>query len=151
MADKGFCGTSGATAPAGTALWYVAPEAEAREAAMASREAMGGYLQRRGWMARVLDQTYENVDRLAAWGYPFPLDEEGRSRRTSLQGPEYMRLMRKRAKQAGARILDHSPALELLLDEDGAVAGAAGIRRQQGDVWVVRAGAVVIATAAAPS
>lgn len=57
-----------------------------------------------------------------------------------------MRLMRKRAKQAGVTILDHSPALELLVDESGAVAGAAGIQRQKKDRWTVRAKAVVIAT-----
>ena len=57
-----------------------------------------------------------------------------------------MRLMRKRTKQAGVTILDHSPALELLVDEDGAVAGASGLRRQKHDRWTVRARAVVIAT-----
>jgi succinate dehydrogenase/fumarate reductase flavoprotein subunit len=57
-----------------------------------------------------------------------------------------MRLMRKRVKQAGVTILDHSPALELLTDDDGGVAGATGIRRQKQDSWLVRAGSVVIAT-----
>lgn len=146
LADKGFCGTSGATAPSGTGVWYIEPDAEKREAAMSAREAMGGYLQDRDWMARVLDQTYANINQLAAWGYPFPVDEDGHSRRNSLQGPEYMRLMRKRTKQAGAKIFDHSPALELLVDEDGTVAGASGIHRQTGERWSVQAGAVVIAT-----
>ncbi|RTM04445.1 MAG: FAD-dependent oxidoreductase, partial [Bradyrhizobiaceae bacterium] len=44
LADKGFCGTSGATAPSGTGVWYVDPAPAQREAAMASREAAGGYL-----------------------------------------------------------------------------------------------------------
>ena len=44
-------------------------------------------------------------------GYPYPVDDNGKSRRNSLQGPEYMRLMRKRTKQAGVFILNHSPAL----------------------------------------
>jgi succinate dehydrogenase/fumarate reductase flavoprotein subunit len=57
-----------------------------------------------------------------------------------------MRLMRKRTKQAGVTILDHSPALELLVDENGRAAGAAGVRRQKDDRWTVRAKAVVIAT-----
>ena len=43
--------------------------------------------------------------------------------------PEYMRLMRRQVRKAGVTILDHSPALELLVDEDGAAAGAAGVRR----------------------
>ncbi len=146
LADKGFCGTSGATAAAGTAIWYVDPDPVRRAAAMASREGLGGHLADRGWMGRVLDRTYDAVNELAGWGYPFPRDDDGRERRISVQGPEYMRLMRRRVKQAGATILDHSPALELLVDEDGAVAGAAGVRRQKGDSWVVRAKAVVIAT-----
>ena len=49
-------------------------------------------------MARVLDGTYQQSNRLADWGYPYPLDDRGRSQRNSLQGPEYMRLMRKRTK-----------------------------------------------------
>lgn len=146
LADKGFCGTSGATAAAGTGVWYVDPDPAQREAAMANREKMGGYLQDRRWMARVLDRTYAQSNQLADWGYPYPVDQDGKSQRNSLQGPEYMRLMRKRAKQAGVTILDHSPALELLLDEDGAAAGATGVRRQKDDRWTVRAGAVVIAT-----
>jgi len=146
LADKGFCGTSGATAAAGTGVWYVDPDQKLREAAMVNREKLGGNLQDRRWMARVLDRTYEQSNRLADWGYPYPVDDNGKSQRNSLQGPEYMRLMRKRSKQAGVTILDHSPALELLVDEKGAVAGASGLRRQKHDRWAVRAGAVVIAT-----
>ncbi|MDM0078810.1 FAD-binding protein [Variovorax sp. J2P1-59] len=146
LADKGFCGTSGATAPSGTGLWHVSPEGSARADAKASRLAMGGHLAEHAWMDRVLAQTWDNVERLKDWGYPFPTDDEGQLRCTSLQGPEYMRLMRKRVKESGARILDHSPALELLVDEHGTVSGATGVNRQTGDTWVVRAGAVVIAT-----
>src|SRR5207245_3835677 len=68
LADKGFGGTSGATAAAGTGVWYVDPEPTLREAAMANREKLGGHLQDRRWMARVLDRTYEQSNRLADWG-----------------------------------------------------------------------------------
>lgn len=146
LVDKGFCGSSGATAPSGTGVWYVPPDPERRFQAMNSRWDLGGRLADPSWMRRVLDQTYQNVNHLAEWGYPFSDDENGNSIRGSLDGPDYMRLMRKRTKAAGVKILDHSPALELLRDETGAVAGAAGIRRQKGDTWLVRAGAVVIAT-----
>lgn len=146
LADKGFCGTSGATAPSGTGVWYVSPEGQAREEAKASRYQMGGRLAEHSWMDRVLEQTWINVHQLAEWGYPFPFDAQGQPQRTSLQGPEYMRLMRKQAKAAGARILDHSPALELLVHEDGSVGGATGVNRLSGERWAVHAGAVVIAT-----
>ncbi|MGE8701164.1 MAG: FAD-dependent oxidoreductase [Achromobacter sp.] len=146
LADKGYCGSSGATAAAGTAVWYVDPDPQKRAAAMSSRYDMGGRLADHGWMGRVLDRTWDGINTLADWGYPFPVDGDGVSRRNSLQGPEYMRLMRKQVKQAGGRILDHHPVLELLRDEHGAVAGAAGVDRQRGGAWTVRAGAVVIAT-----
>ncbi|NTI78707.1 FAD-binding protein [Agrobacterium rhizogenes] len=146
LVDKGFCGSSGATAPSGTGVWYVPPNPEKRAEAMNSRWDLGGRLADPAWMRRTLDQTYANVNHLAEWGYPFSEDENGRSIRTSLDGPDYMRLMRKRTKSAGVKILDHSPALELLRDENGAVAGATGIRRQKNDTWLVLAGAVVIAT-----
>ncbi|HWE75371.1 MAG TPA: FAD-binding protein [Stellaceae bacterium] len=146
LVDKGYCGSSGATAAAGTGVWYIQPEKAAREKAMASRDALGGFLANRSWMRRVLDRTYDSINTLAEWGYPFPVDDFGNERRNNLKGPEYMRLMRRRVKESGVRILDHSPALELLVDEHGAVAGARGVRRQQHESWTVRAKAVVIAT-----
>ncbi|QGQ96356.1 FAD-binding protein [Paenibacillus psychroresistens] len=146
LVDKGYCGSSGATAPSGTGVWYVPPKANEREEAMRSREALGGYLADRGWMTRVLNQTYSNINWLAEAGYPFPVDDDGNPFRRSLQGPEYMRLMRKQVQKAGVHILDHSPALELLADEHG-VGGAKGIQTQKADApWTVHAGAVVIAT-----
>lgn len=146
LVDKGYCGTSGAAAASGNGVWYVPPDPEQREAAMASREAMGGFLAQRSWMQRVLDRTYDNINSLADWGYPFKADADGKLIRRSLQGPDYMRFMRKKIRQAGVEILDHSPALELLVDSEGAVAGANGINRNTQERWTVRAGAVVIAT-----
>jgi hypothetical protein len=58
LADKGYCGTSGATAPAGTALWYVTPDGDARSRAKASRFAMGGALAEHTWMDRVTWLNY---------------------------------------------------------------------------------------------
>lgn len=146
LVEKGYCGSSGSAACSGNGVWYVPPDPKAREAAMASREALGGFLANRDWMQRVLDRTYTNMNLLAEWGYPFPTDEEGNSYRRSLQGPEYMRLMRKQIRRAGVTILDHSPALQLLVDAEGAVAGAMGINRQTGKKWIVHATSTVIAT-----
>jgi succinate dehydrogenase/fumarate reductase flavoprotein subunit len=147
LVDKGYCGTSGATASAGTGVWYVEPEPTAREAAMASRENLNGHLSDRRWMTRVLDQTYANINELAGTGrYPFPVTADGTELRRGVQGPEYMRRMRAWIKRSGVRVLDHSPVLELLVDRSGAVAGAEGHRRQLDQPYRVRAGSVVLAT-----
>jgi len=146
LVDKGYCGTAGCAAASGNGVWYVPEEAEARYKAITSRESLGGFLANRQWMERVLEQTYANVNLLAEWGYPFPTDDEGKPYRRSLQGPEYMRLMRKQIKRFGVQILDHSPALELLVDNDGGVGGARGVNRQTGKPWSVRSRSVIIAT-----
>ena len=148
LVDKGYCGTSGATAPSGTGVWYVEPEPAARAKAKAGREALGGFLADHHWMDRVLEQTYTNMDLLAVEGrYPFPVDARtGEQIRTGLQGPEYMRRMRAWIRRAGVRILDHSPALELLVDNQGCVRGASGCRRHEHHDYRVSAGAVVVAS-----
>ena len=147
LADKGYCGTSGATAAGGNNLWYVPPDTNAREESIRRFERIGGMLTERTWMARTLELTWVQVGQLGRWGYPFPTDAHGNVRRSSLQGPEYMRLMRRQVKRAGVTILDQSPALELLADADGVVSGAGGVHRQRADTpWAVRAGAVVLAT-----
>lgn len=144
--DKGYCGTTGCAAASGNDVWYVPPDPEARETVKASRESLGGFLSDRNWMDRVLNQTYTNVNQLAEWGYPFPTDDEGKPYRRSLQGPEYMRLMRRQIQRAGVKILDNSPALELLVDDDGVVGGATGVNRQTGSKWIVRSQSTIIAT-----
>lgn len=147
LADKGYCGTSGATAAAGTGVWYVPPNPQARADAIASRDGLGGYLADHRWSARVLDETYRRINEFAeASRFPFPVGADGVQLRTGLQGPEYMRRMRILLRRAGVRILDHSPVTELLAAADGAAAGAAGYRRQAQRSYQVRAGAVVLAT-----
>src|SRR6476646_11092810 len=119
LVDKGHTGSSGATASVGTGVWYVDDVPELREAAMASRETLGGHLADRRWMTRVLDETHARMDELAdIQRYPFPVDAAGRSIRDDLQGPEYMRRQRLRVQRLGVRILDHTPAVELLVDDD---------------------------------
>ncbi|MBA8964877.1 succinate dehydrogenase/fumarate reductase flavoprotein subunit [Rhodococcus percolatus] len=146
LADKGYCGTSGPTASGGNNLWNV-PPGPARERSVQARFEDGGRLSEPAWMYRVPEETHHRVDELAGAGYRFPSGDDGREVRTSLQGPEYMRRMRRRVHRAGVTILDHSPALELLTTGDGIVSGAAGLQRQNGYApWSVRAGAVVVAT-----
>ncbi|MBP2000288.1 succinate dehydrogenase/fumarate reductase flavoprotein subunit [Paenibacillus shirakamiensis] len=145
LADKGYLGTSGATAPGGTTLLVIPPVARLREEAVQQRLRAGGYLSENAWIHRVLDQVEQNLEQIEQWGYPFPKDQDGTPLRTHLQGPEYMALMRKVVRKAGVKIWDQSPALELIHDEHG-VAGARGIDRLSGKEWLVQANAVIVAT-----
>ena len=145
LADKGYLGSSGATAPGGTTLLVIPAVPELREKAVQTRLKAGGYLSETDWIYRLLEQIERNLTLVEEWGYPFPKDSDGTSLRTHLHGPEYMKLMRKVVRKAGVTILDQSPALELLVDEHG-VGGARGVNRITGANYEVRANAVIIAT-----
>src|SRR5690349_18220560 len=113
---------------------------------MASGESLGHHLADRGWMSRELDETHARMDELAeVQRYPFPVDAAGRPIRDDLQGPEYMRRQRLRVQRLGVRILDHTPAVELLVDDDGVVSGATVLDRATGETLLVEAAAVVLA------
>ncbi|GAB3163182.1 FAD-binding protein [Amycolatopsis stemonae] len=143
LVDKGYCGTSGVTATAGVTHWFVRPEDHER--AVAERHAHAGGLADPERALRVLRTTWERLPTLDKY-YPFPVRDGEPDRTNNVRGPEYLRAMRGLIHRAGVRILDHHPALELLLRPDGSVGGAAGIRRQAGGNWQVHAGAVVLAT-----
>ncbi|OMC32157.1 pyridine nucleotide-disulfide oxidoreductase, partial [Mycobacterium sp. GA-1841] len=146
LVDKGYCGTSGATAAGGNNLWAIGPGPR-REEAVRERELAAGRITDSEWMFRVLATSWDRLEQLSEWGYPFPVGADGREMRSSLQGPEYMRRMRRKAHRSGVRILDHHPALELTADRDGVITGATGIARQDGGrPWQIAAGAVVLAT-----
>ena len=146
LVDKGMCGTSGVAPAATVGHWWVEPAK--REAAIIERDEVGGNLSERYWMLALLEETWRRWPEVSVeHGYP----AGGILRRLSgpgarlCQGPIYLREMRRRVSHAGVRILDHSPALELLIDADGEVAGAGGVQRQKGRPWRIRAGAVILA------
>jgi succinate dehydrogenase/fumarate reductase flavoprotein subunit len=144
LVDKGYLGTSGATAPSNTGTWFV-PPGEGRRVAIEQRQSRTGGLADPRWVERTLEMAWDRLHALAGWGYPFPDDDEGRPYLANLRGPDYMHFLRRRVLAAGVTVLDHHPALELLGDGE-TVAGAAGIDRQRDLPWRVRAGAVVLAT-----
>ncbi len=137
LADKGFCGTSGVTATAGPGHWWVPPDpAGTRGCSRGTRGACG----RAG--GTPLDGPYPRRD-LADTAEPrralcLPAQRRGDVQYRNLRGPEYMKAMRRLVRKSGVRILDGSPALELLLHGDGSVAGARGIDRVTGTPWTIR-------------
>jgi succinate dehydrogenase/fumarate reductase flavoprotein subunit len=149
LVDKGFCGSSGVAAAATAGHWWVAPDR--RDEAIVDRDALGGNLSERSWMERVLEETWRRWPEVGNTnGYPggrFPgVPNSARDGVMLCQGPIYLREMRRRVSHSGVRILDHSPALELLIGPDGAVCGAAGVQRQKTRPWRALAGSVILAT-----
>jgi succinate dehydrogenase/fumarate reductase flavoprotein subunit len=159
LVDKGYCGTSGVAATAGVGHWLVAPDAERRDEQIGIREEAGAHLTDRDWTNDVLDVVWDRTAELDDWGYTrLTRDRQstaavvrrilptGTGRTFMGQAPHYLRFLRGRVKKLGATILDHSPALELLRDDDGRISGAQGYQRQIGRPWSVSAGAVILAT-----
>lgn len=143
LADKAYCGTSGAAAASNNNVWFISDPVR-YEAEFAERFVSGGGLSERGWTGALLEGAVRQLHLLAELGYPFPKTEAGETNYATLRGPDYMRFMRVQLKRAGVQILDHSPMLGLL-DHDGRVVGAHGVSRE-GASWRVAAGATVMAT-----
>lgn len=145
LVEKGYVGTGGATAAGNTTIIHTERGSAERRMTVEQRVRLGHGFADPAFIERVLDRTRQNLDRLAAWGYPFPSYEDGRPYRGMLRGVDYLRFMRQRLIKGGATLRDQSPADRLLLS-DGTVCGATGYERRTGERWTVRAGAVVIAT-----
>ncbi|MES2188055.1 MAG: FAD-binding protein [Pseudomonadota bacterium] len=143
LVDKGFLGTSGATAPSNTGTWCV-PPGPGRAEATRRRAARAGGLADAAHGERVLAAAYGGLLWLQEQGYPFPREEDGTPYIANLRGPDYMRFMRREVKAAGVTVLDHHPALGLLADAHG-VGGAHGVDRQRNTAWRISAAAVVLA------
>ncbi|MGF6758111.1 FAD-dependent oxidoreductase [Paraburkholderia sp. GAS42] len=143
LADKGWCGTSGAAAASNNNVWYVTDPADYGRH-FAERYASGGELSERSWTDALLAEVVQRLHLLGDLGYPFARKADGSANYATLRGPDYMRFMRLQVRRAGVTILDHSPVLGLVKHE-GRVAGGYGVRRD-GARWRVSAGATVIAT-----
>lgn len=145
LVEKGYVGTSGATAAGNTTTIYTRRGTAERAATVGQRVRLGHGFTEAERVERVLDRTLENLDLLAEWGYDFPSDEDGRPYRGMLRGPDYLRFMRQKLIKAHVKVVDHCPVEELLVS-DGAVAGAIARFRRTGETLEIRSGAVVIAT-----
>ncbi|RKP54681.1 FAD-binding protein [Pararobbsia silviterrae] len=145
LADKGYCGTSGAAAASNNNVWYV-PDPKDYARHFEERFRSGGELSEAAWTSSVLEASVRQLHLLETLGYPFPRKDDGTPNRATLRGPDYMRFMRQQIRRAGVTLLDHAPLLGLVRDErEGRVTAAFGERRD-GSRWQVDANACVIAT-----
>jgi succinate dehydrogenase/fumarate reductase flavoprotein subunit len=147
VAEKGYLGTSGPFGiGANTGIYYIMPDdQQQRDAIVMARQPIAFGLSDPAWGYKVFDQTYAQLDLMARWGYEWPRNSQGKQYRGSLRGPTVMHFLREVLLKHGVTILDHSPALELLI-ADGVAAGARGVNKQTGEDWQVRSGSVVVAT-----
>jgi succinate dehydrogenase/fumarate reductase flavoprotein subunit len=145
LVDKGYVGSSGVTATGGPGHWWVPPDPKLRRETVERRMATAYGLADPDWMARIIETTWDVLPSLAKY-YDFPTTNDGKTHYQGLRGPEYVRALRLQALDAGVRIFDQCPALELLLHADGAAAGAQGVQRLTGEPWRIRAGSVIMAT-----
>jgi succinate dehydrogenase/fumarate reductase flavoprotein subunit len=146
IVDKGYLGTSGAQSAAGTGAYYIKPDDQVhRDGVVKSRLPIAFGFAETEWIEKVYDQSFINQDLMSRWGYAFPKTEEGKERWGGMRAADAVYFLRKQLEKHNVTILDHSPALELLL-ADGVAAGATGWNRRTGKSWAVRAGAVVLST-----
>jgi succinate dehydrogenase/fumarate reductase flavoprotein subunit len=145
LVDKGYCGTSGVGAAATIGHWWVPPEN--REASMAAKNIDSRNLGEQAWMARVLAETWQAWPEFAGpRGYTGDASYRGAvGGQFLLQGPLYLKEMRRLIHRAGVTILDHAPALTLRQDQHGVVRGADGLFLRRNARWQIAAGAVVVA------
>jgi succinate dehydrogenase/fumarate reductase flavoprotein subunit len=143
LADKAYCGVSGAAAASNNSVWYV-PDRQDFGKHFDERYESGGYLAERDWVYAVLEGAVRQLHILEELGYPFPRTRDGQINYASLRGPDYMRLMRRAIQRAGVTILDHSP-VSGLCKRDDIVVGAYGQTRE-GARWRVSAVATIVAT-----
>ena len=76
LVDRSSLGTGGAIAPSNTGTWLV-PPSEGRRLAIEQRQPRTGGLADPRWVERTLDEAWDKLHALAAWGYPFPDDALG--------------------------------------------------------------------------
>ncbi|NMG36650.1 FAD-binding protein [Azoarcus sp. TTM-91] len=152
LAEKGYVGTAGVVAAATAGGAHTVPgKEEHNHKVLHGRRAAAAGLDDLGLARKVYDETYRIGLRLKEMGFepnpgrPGGNPFGGEPRLTSFNGPYSLHFLRTALLKAGVRILDHSPALELLAS-DGIVTGAAGVNRQSEESWAVRAGAVILAT-----
>jgi succinate dehydrogenase/fumarate reductase flavoprotein subunit len=145
VADKGYAGAAGPIAAGSVGAYFLKPDDPIqRDAMINARMPLAFGLADSRWGEKILDQSYRNMQLMADWGYAWPLTSDGRQRRGTIT-PNVLAFLRRRLEFLGVRLLDKHPVLELLIS-DGVASGAAGIDRKTGETFLIRAGAIVLAT-----
>ncbi|MEW6264859.1 MAG: FAD-binding protein [Thermodesulfobacteriota bacterium] len=99
-------------------------------------------------------RSFAMLKKLEIWGVEFPVDRNGRYRtlryhvkgefQTAMNEPNLKVMISQRSLEMGARVINRTMALDLLLD-DGRAAGAIGLNVRTGELIVCQAKAVLLA------
>lgn len=157
VVSKGFAGADGVSPFAGGVALYLLPSDDAEGFLDEHERAVEGLIHREA-VLRVAEESARLWRQLADLGAPLPRDPDGGLRRRwlrvgsrthvprlALDSVGLLRFLRRAARQAGARVVDHACVTALLRSPCGSAAGAAGFLRQDGTVFAVRARTVVLA------
>jgi succinate dehydrogenase/fumarate reductase flavoprotein subunit len=103
---------------------------------------------------RIDDESFEAMRQLEEWGVEFPRDEQGRymvssfhpkgSFTVEMRGDNFKPLLAEHARTSGARIMERTMAVKLLIDEDH-VTGAIAYNVRTGKITAITTKAVILA------
>ena len=146
--DKGYCGTSGATAAGGNNLWLIPRGPAPRGVGPRVARWPPADSPTAEWMFRVLATSWDRIEQLAAVGLPVPRPRPTVSPcAAACRAPSTCGACAARPTAAASASSTTTPPSSCTTDADGVVDGARGIARQDdGRPWRISAGAVVLAT-----
>ena len=159
LVDKSYAGKAGSTHFSEGDVVFFRPERGHRiEDWLKIISSNCEYLNNQQWNEICLRESEDRYNDLVSWGVPFHQKDGqlyvfsgiGRGPRTvyedvSMVNRQYAPTLRRKALDIGVRILDNVMMCELL-KQDGAAAGAIGFHIRSGQTYVIKAGAVVMAT-----
>ena len=164
LLDKGYVGKSGCgTFGAGSFKAYLKEE-DSFDLWYGKAVEEGFFINDQDWLKKHFDTIGDRVKELESWGVVFEKNEDGSYRRIEGQGssdkrpiktlmfhgPQFMEVMRKVCKQKGVNIVDRVMVDALLHDKNNprAIRGVVGFHGITGEMYVVKAKAVVLTTGA---
>ena len=159
LSDKGYVGKSGSTAYAeGDILFYRASKDKLEEwLDIISRRTE--YINNRKWDEICLTEAEDRYDDLVSWGVEF-YEKDGQQywwdtsavgappsvyQDITMRAGKFAPTLRRKVLESGVRVLDNVMMIELL-KQGGAVVGAVGFHVRGGGMYVINAGATVLAT-----
>lgn len=161
LVEKAYVGKSGVSLFTFAHIAVFKPEIHDLNRWMNFIVRVGEYVNNREWIELILKRSYERYRELVSWGVPF-MDQALESTWHLAHNPEtdelgivdnavamthkkWLARLRVKALESGVKVLDRVMMTELL-KQNGKVTGAVGFHSVEGDFYLIKAKAVIIAT-----